>query len=267
MRRIVVHHTPFRQPPLTERLRHNFTWRYYYSGEFPFARQAVQHVRWRRFHAAAELLAPLPPPHRLLDVGCGPGESTLYLSHALRVPDAVGCDISADCTWFASQLAAANDLPARFLVGSATRLPVESGSVDLVVTFEMLEHLPHWRDFLKEGRRVLRRGGHLLITTPNAFGFHALLKAAYRTVRRFDRLNRAWSRDGDFYEAFLPDRAIRDGLTQAGLAVLTLRHVAFVITRQPNWTVPPTRRLEAWLERTPGLRRLAVTTVVLARAL
>ena len=261
-----MHHTPFRQPPLTERLRRNFTWRYYYSGEFPFARQAVQHVRWRRFHAAAELLAPLPPPRSLLDVGCGPGESTLYLSHALRIPGAIGCDISADCTWFANRLAAANDLSARFLAASATRLPVGSGSVDLVVTFEMVEHLPHWRGFLKEARRVLRRGGHLLITTPNAFSLHALLKSVYRAARRFDRLNRAWSRDGDFYEAFLPDRLIRRGVTEAGFAVLAVRHVAFVLTRQPNWSVPPTVRMETWLERIPGIRRLAVTTVVLARA-
>lgn len=258
--------SPFSLPPVTDRLRANFTWRYYYSGEFGFARQAVQHVRWRRFHAAAELLAPLPRPACLLDVGCGPGESTLYLSHALRVSEAIGCDISADCTWFATQLAAANAMPARFFVGSATGLPVASDSVGLVVTFEMLEHLPYWTTFLREARRVLHRGGHVLITTPNAFSIHGMLKSVYRRFRRFDRMNKAWTKDGDFYEAFLPDRAIQRGLAAAGFATLAVRHVAFVLTVQPNWSVSPVRRAEAWLERVPGLRRLAVTTVVLARA-
>jgi ubiquinone/menaquinone biosynthesis C-methylase UbiE len=258
--------SPFRLPPVTERLRTNFTWRYYYSGEFGFSRPAVQHVRWRRFYAAAELLIPLPRPVRLLDVGCGPGESTLYLSRALRVPEAIGCDISRDCTWFARQLAAANNMAARFLVGSATKLPVASDTVGLVTTFEMLEHLPHWRVFLAEARRVLHRGGHLLITTPNALSVHAMLKAVYRRARRFDRLNRAWTKDGDFYEAFLSDGHIRRGLADAGFATLATRHVAFVLTVQPDWSLPAIRRVEAWLEQLPGLRRLAVTTVVLARA-
>lgn len=259
-------HSPFALPPVTERLRQNFTWRYYFSGEFGFSRQAVQHVRWRRFHAAAEMLAALPRPGCVLDVGCGPGESTLYLSQALRIPEAIGCDISADCVWFAAQLARANHVPARFLVGTATRLPVAAGSVGLVVSFEMIEHLPQWAGFLREARRVLRPDGHLFITTPNALSIHAMLKAMYRRARRFERLNQRWSKDGDFYEAFLPDRVIRDGLERAGFVTLAVRHVAFVLTVQPDWTLPPTRRLEGWLERIPGLRRLAVTTAVLARA-
>ncbi len=253
-----------RLPPRTRRLEQNFTWRYYYSGEFAFAKRAVQHVRWRRFEAARALLEQVPPPGLLVDVGCGPGESTLYLARALRARRAVGIDISADCVWFGNQLARANDLPARFATANATRLPLPTASADLVVSFEMIEHLPNWRAFVADVARVLRPGAHVLLTTPNAFSIHGLLKAVYRRIRRFDRLNRAWKKDGDFYEAFLPDAVIQRGLADSGLVVRARRHVAFVLTVQPDWTLGVTRAVEGVMERVPGLARLAVTTVVLA---
>ena len=258
--------SPFRLPPLTDRLRQNFTWRYYYSGEFKFSRAAVQHVRWRRFEAAASLLARIEKPASMLDVGCGPGESTLYLSQTLKAEQAYGLDISPDSVWFANELAKTNEINAQFVVGSATCLPFETGSVQLVATFEMIEHLPNWLDFFVETRRVLAPGGHALLTTPNALSIHSMLKGVYTKLRRFDRLNRAWRKDGDFYEKFLPDRLIRQGLREAGFQVLATRRVAFVLTVQPNWSLGPTRMIEQWMERLPGIKRLAVTTVVLARA-
>jgi len=254
-----------RLPRESASLRRNFTWRYYYSGEFPFSRAAVQHVRWRRFAAAHALLAPYQAPGLLVDAGCGPGESTVYLAHRLGAGAALGVDISPDCCWFATELARANQSPARFVVASATRLPVPSAQADLVVSFEMIEHLPNWRTFVAEAARALRPGGLLLLSTPNAFSLHALLKAVYRRIRGFARLNRAWRKDGDFYEAFLPDRMIQRGLEEAGFALLDRRHVAFVLTVQPDWTLRPARTAESVLERTPGLRRLAVTSVLLAR--
>lgn len=59
------------------------------------------------------------------------------------------------------------------VVGSADALPFPVASFDVVVSTEMLEHDPSpWRS-LNEMGRVLRPGGHLLITTRgNGFGEH-----------------------------------------------------------------------------------------------
>ncbi len=46
-------------------------------------------------------------------------------------------------------------------------LPFADGSFDLVVAFEVIEHLARWQDFLTEARRVLRPAGLLLVSTPN----------------------------------------------------------------------------------------------------
>src|SRR4051812_21353563 len=62
--------------------------------------------------------------------------------------------------------------PASSLVrGDATRLPLGDESVDAVVSFETLEHVPDAEVMVGEIRRVLAPGGYLVLSTPNrAFG-------------------------------------------------------------------------------------------------
>lgn len=55
----------------------------------------------------------------------------------------------------------------RFVCGDATRLPVADGSVDVVTLFDVVEHLPDDAGAFREALRVLRPGGHLLLTTPS----------------------------------------------------------------------------------------------------
>ncbi len=46
-------------------------------------------------------------------------------------------------------------------------LPVESESVDYIICQEGIEHIPNQLNVLEEFNRVLKKGGKLLITTPN----------------------------------------------------------------------------------------------------
>lgn len=59
------------------------------------------------------------------------------------------------------------------VVGYANLLPFEDASFDTVISTEMLEHDPTpWRSLAEMGR-VLRPGGHLILTTRgNGFGLH-----------------------------------------------------------------------------------------------
>ncbi|MEG1610987.1 MAG: class I SAM-dependent methyltransferase [Alistipes sp.] len=43
-----------------------------------------------------------------------------------------------------------------------------SESFDFVITFQVIEHIVHDVEFVREIRRVLRPGGRLIVTTPNA---------------------------------------------------------------------------------------------------
>ncbi len=55
-----------------------------------------------------------------------------------------------------------------FRVGDATALPVDDASVDLVVDFHALHHIPDWRAAVAEASRVLRPGGQLALTEMTA---------------------------------------------------------------------------------------------------
>lgn len=55
--------------------------------------------------------------------------------------------------------------------GNLADLPLDDNSVDVVVNFQVIEHLWDQGQFLRECLRVLRPGGELLISTPNRITF------------------------------------------------------------------------------------------------
>jgi SAM-dependent methyltransferase len=100
---------------------------------------------------------------RLLDAGCGSGYGTALLAETAG--EAVGLDLSAEALSYAREHYRRPNL--RFVEGDCAALPFPDKDFDLVVAFEVIEHLPDPEAFLRETRRVLRRRGRLLVSTPN----------------------------------------------------------------------------------------------------
>ncbi len=70
-------------------------------------------------------------------------------------------------------------------IGRAEAIPYQDASFDLVVSFDVLEHLPAPRRALGEAFRVLRPGGALLVKTPNRFHYApALARLTPHVVHR-----------------------------------------------------------------------------------
>lgn len=59
-----------------------------------------------------------------------------------------------------------------------TQLQIDPASVDTVTMLHVIEHLYHPMSALREAARILRPGGHLLITTDNAMMLQTLLNYA-----------------------------------------------------------------------------------------
>jgi SAM-dependent methyltransferase len=100
---------------------------------------------------------------RVLDAGCGAGYGSAELARAAE--RVVGVDRAAEAIEFARTHYQSHNLS--FEEASCTGLPHGDGSFDLVVAFEVIEHLENWREFLAEARRVLAPGGQLIVSTPN----------------------------------------------------------------------------------------------------
>lgn len=59
-------------------------------------------------------------------------------------------------------------------------LPFKSDSVNTVVSFQVMEHLPEPLLFLKECRRILCKNGKIILTTPFMWGVHESPHDYYR---------------------------------------------------------------------------------------
>ena len=100
---------------------------------------------------------------RVLDAGCGAGYGSAELAEAAL--EVVGMDVAPEAVDFARAHYQAPNL--RFEQGSCVAMPHAEASFDLVVAFEVIEHLEDWRGFLTEACRVLTPGGQLIVSTPN----------------------------------------------------------------------------------------------------
>jgi 2-polyprenyl-3-methyl-5-hydroxy-6-metoxy-1,4-benzoquinol methylase len=105
------------------------------------------------------------PGGELLDLGCGSGELARQMAVAgYRV---TGCDIAPQMLRQAVAADRGHSVRWLRLQPGWRVLPVETGSLDVVLASSVLEYLPMPGHVLVECARVLRPGGVLLCTVPN----------------------------------------------------------------------------------------------------
>jgi SAM-dependent methyltransferase len=99
---------------------------------------------------------------RVLDAGCGVGYGSAMLADA-GASDVVGIDVASD----AIAAAAEANQQVEFVIGDVHALPFEDSSFDLVVCFEVIEHVTEQDAVIAELARVLMPDGVLAISSPN----------------------------------------------------------------------------------------------------
>jgi SAM-dependent methyltransferase len=101
----------------------------------------------------------------VLEAGAGEGYGANMIAEVATAVLGLDYDVSA-----AAHVRAAYPRVA-MVRGNLADLPLGGGSVDVVVNFQVIEHLWDQAGFLRECLRVLRPGGTLLISTPNRITF------------------------------------------------------------------------------------------------
>jgi len=122
------------------------------------AESQVQTEHFHRYFLARSLCRDLD----VLDVAAGEGYGSALLAQTAR--SVVGVELDAETIAHARRSYASSNL--NFLEGDARQIPLPDHSVDMVVSFETIEHFSEHDYFLAEVRRVLRPGGRLLISSP-----------------------------------------------------------------------------------------------------
>jgi ubiquinone/menaquinone biosynthesis C-methylase UbiE len=136
---------------------------------------------------------------RVLDIACGEGYGAAALQKA-GAAQVIGVDVSESTCSHARNKYSLDVRP-----GTAERIPLPDNSVDVVVSFETIEHVPNPDRFLDECVRVLVPGGRLVISTPNKeiysgqLGVRNQYHCSEMTEEEFESVLRARFHDTHFY--------------------------------------------------------------------
>ena len=99
----------------------------------------------------------------VLDIACGEGYGSLLLAEVAR--SVVGVDASEEVIRYADERYQRSNV--QFKHGACGRIPLPDASIDLIVSFETIEHHDEHHEMMREFVRVLRPDGLVLISSPD----------------------------------------------------------------------------------------------------
>lgn len=161
----------------------------YYTSSFSY-----RYMNWKRHRSIEEAvgreLARLnrsgQAKIRILDVGCGDGAIIFKLKARFDAAYTLyftGIDVSALDIDFANQRKNYfNHERCDFIRADATESGLDQGAFDMVINTEVIEHMPDPGRLLATMKRLLKKGGLLILTTPNEGG--GVLARLLRWIKR-----------------------------------------------------------------------------------
>ena len=159
------------------------------------------------------------PGKIVVDVGCSWGRWSVAAARAGCFP--VGLDVHIDALAAAQRVAGQLGVETAQVCGDIEKLPFGSGSVDIVFSYSVLQHIDRQKvkRFFGEAARVLKPGGTIFIQLPNAYGLYSIVRQAKRGFRD--------AAPGTFEMRYWTCGGIRGAIEKAGLRDLRLRADGF----------------------------------------
>ncbi len=103
----------------------------------------------------------------MLDIGCGHKPYAALFTN--RVRRHIGLDYPLTVN---RHMTSGYKTPAVDIYGDGESLPIKSDTIDSVLCTQVLEHCPNPARMMSEMARVLKSGGHLILTAPQEWGLH-----------------------------------------------------------------------------------------------
>jgi SAM-dependent methyltransferase len=211
-------------------------------------------LRTRRLlHLLDGVLSTADRPQVIVDVGCGDGMGTELAADlaGFREGGRAGHHV-VGVDWASGPLKRAAERDLTLVRGSLEAgLPFASGGVDVVILSEVIEHLVDTDGGLAELYRVLRPGGHLLLSTPNlaAWFNRGLLLAGIQPIFSEVSLRGVYGRPGNVVAGHLrlfTRRALAGLLADRGFVDVRISGACY------HDVPPPLRPLDRFFRLIPG---------------
>lgn len=116
-----------------------------------------------RYISAQELVK----DRTVLDIASGSGYGTQLLAKSAK--KVYGVDVNEPAVQYSQEYYGAKNI--EYILGDGENIPLADGTVDVVTTFETIEHIKDFKKFIKEIKRVLKPDGIALVSTPNDLEF------------------------------------------------------------------------------------------------
>ena len=168
----------------------------------------VMWVQNRALNRAALSCLEIGPADDVLEIGCGPGKAIKLLTDTTSVRSVAGIDPSAEMLEQAASINKDSISAGRVVLkrASVERLPFESGRFSRVFAVSTFHDWEDRHKGIVEIRRVLRKGGHLVLC-----------------LRRAPRFKFPWSSPGLTEEELQRDMALLEGQGFQNVRLLSRR--------------------------------------------
>lgn len=119
------------------------------------------HWWWQGRRKLIEQILADKKPSRLLEIGCGTGETLTFLKKLFPKAELYGVDLSSLAVEYAKSRNHLNIFKA-----DAIKLPFKNNYYDLILFLDVLEHIKNDQKAVNEALRVLKPKGIIVITSP-----------------------------------------------------------------------------------------------------
>lgn len=136
----------------------------------------------------------------VLDAGCGTGYGSIYLVESGGARKVYGIDVSQEAIDYCLNIYQRDNLV--FLRKNCTNLDFPDEFFNVVVAFEIIEHIEDDQKFLSEANRVLKKDGTFIVSTPKKHEKHIQENPYHIREYSFDEFNALLSESFSSIEFF-----------------------------------------------------------------
>ena len=232
--------------------------------------------RWIEYDRRNESLIKLSEPktgQKILDIGCAWGYSLMRLD-SMGV-FAYGIDVDLQAIEFGGKLAEYNGYKIDIRYANAKSLPFPDENFDAIICAETLEHIPleNRLSVLQEMKRVVKKNGKMVLSTPNPLGlaeigkwvmgkipfFREQFPASYRSHPK----SYTFETGDEMVDFLMTKKDLREYAQKLNLKIIRIENIVFVLKIFPDWLFYPLVFMEKVLESVPFLKNFASTSVYL----